>query len=159
MNRNLIAAFATASLISLALSGPALAHGDKHGAPDAAHPAPTPHEPSKAVAPANASVIEIAGHLAKLEVSGDDVTLTITEKNGAAPESAKDAKLIFQLGTEKKTVALQGKDGKFTGTAALGGATKYIAVLQVTLDGKSRSGRFNVTPATHDNAGAPENPH
>lgn len=149
----LVALFST---LALATAGTASAHGDGHKAPA---PSPTARQhadkPAEtSTAGADSSTIEIAGHVAKLERAGNTVTVTITEKDGAPPESATDAKLTIQVGAEKKTVALEGKDGKFTGKVELGDYTKYVAVLQLKLDGKSRTGRFSidppVTPAPHE---------
>lgn len=143
-----------AYLLTVALTlahSTALAHGkeehsDKPKATPKAAATPAAVEAGDASV-GSATTIEIAGHLAKLETAGNMLTLTITEKDGAPPESATDATLVIQAGAEKKTIALEGTGGKFTGKADLGAYAKFVAVLQLKLDGKSRSGRFTVERA------------
>lgn len=91
-----------------------------------------------------AASFDIGGHLAQVDISGDMLDVRITEKDGQPPHGAKNAKVVLQIGTDKRTVALDGEKGLFSGKVDLGKAEKVVGVLQIELDGKPASGRFSI---------------
>ena len=93
---------------------------------------------------ATSASVEIGGHLAKITLSGSKLVVEVTEKNGGPPESAKNAKVVLQLGSEKKTVPLDGTDGHFSATLDAAKSDKIVGVLQLDLDGKPASARFSL---------------
>lgn len=88
--------------------------------------------------------VEIGGHVARIHLAGSKLMVEVTEKDGGPPDAAKNAKVVLQMGTEKKTVPLDGTEGHLSATVDGGKADKIVGVLQIDLDGKPASARFSL---------------
>jgi hypothetical protein len=117
-------------------------------------PPPAPPTPAGAATPAavasSRATAEVAGHVAELRVTDSSVAVTVTEPNGAPPESAENAALVLQIGGARREVALSGSGGRFSGTVDLRGVTSFVAILRLELDGQPRTCRFAIDRARVD---------
>ena len=143
-------------------------HGHDHeGEGGHEHVEPTPAaEADPAPAAEAASVafpaFALGGWTAQLEGTGEGLKLTAKDASGAAVAPAGEARVVLTgTGQEQQRVVLKPGDGAWTGAAKASGATGYIAVVSMAIEGEKETARvtWGEVPAVKAAPKAEEHPH
>lgn len=119
------------------------AHGGDHDADAAAKAPAKPAEPAKPAKPAHGPVeAELGTHTAKLQPTGDRLTLTVIGADGAPIPPVGEARIVL-TGTDEEPQRLVLKpDGTgWSGAAKAEGAKGYVAVISVKLGEHTETAR------------------